>query len=116
MLVWTAVLLSRRQGFEPGSRTALTAAGAAILFGLLSLEAPGLASAILVLLLGFAAGNRVLAALGILSLFGFVAHFYYSLHASLLEKSGILAVTGLCLLAAHFVLARGFGGAEANHA
>jgi hypothetical protein len=113
LLVCTAVIMSRRQGFAPGGRTSLSAAGAAIVFGLLSLEAPGLASAMLVLLLGFAAGNRILAALGILSLLGFVAHFYYSLHASLLEKSGILAVTGLCLLVAHFALARGFGRAEA---
>ena len=35
-----------------------------------------------------------MAALGILSLLGFVSHFDYSLHATLLEKSGILAVTG----------------------
>jgi hypothetical protein len=116
LLVWTAVLSCRRQGFPPGSRTALAAAGAAILFGLLSLKAPGLASATLILLLGFAAGNRILGALGILSLLGFVAHFYYSLQASLLEKSAILAVTGLCLLAAHFALARLFGAAEAGHA
>ena len=73
---------------------------------LVSLTAPGLASALLILLLGFAAGNRLLAALGILSLLGFVTHFYYSLHATLLEKSGILAVTGLALLAAWFVLRR----------
>lgn len=107
ILVWAAVELARRQGFPPGSRTSLAAAGGALVFGLLAAAAPGLASALLILLLGFGAGNRILAALGILSLLGFVAHFYYSLHASLLEKSGILAVTGLCLLAAHLALRRG---------
>ncbi|HEX8258406.1 MAG TPA: DUF4401 domain-containing protein [Allosphingosinicella sp.] len=111
-LVWVAVALSRREGFAPASRTALSAAGAALLIGLLSLSAPGLASALLILLLGFAAGNRILMALGILSLLGFVAHFYYSLHATLIEKAAILAVTGLCLLAAHLFLRRGAAGAE----
>lgn len=116
VLVWAAVRLSVREGFVPGNRTSLAAGGAALLFGLLSLGAPGLASAILILLLGFGAGNRLLVALGILSLLGFVAHFYYSLHATLLAKSGILALTGLCLLAAHFALRRGFGPTEAGHA
>jgi hypothetical protein len=107
ILVWVAVALARGEGFAPASRVALAAAGAALVIGLLSLKAPGLASALLILLLGFAAGNRLLMALGIFSLLGFVSHFYYSLHATLLEKSGILAVTGLVLLAAWFVLRRG---------
>lgn len=114
LLVWAAAALSRREGFAPASRTFLAAVGAALLFGLLSLMAPGLASATLILMLGFAAGNRLIAALGILGLLGFVAHFYYSLHSSLLAKSGILAVTGLCLLAAYFILAR--RSAETGHA
>ncbi|HEV2745703.1 MAG TPA: DUF4401 domain-containing protein [Allosphingosinicella sp.] len=111
-LVWVAIALSLREGFAPASRTVSSAAGASLLIGLLSLNAPGLASALLILLLGFAAGNRILMALGVLSLFGFVGHFYYSLHATLLEKAGMLAVTGLCLLAAHFVLRRGASGSE----
>ena len=49
----------------------------------------------------------------IAGLLGFVGHFYYSLHASLLEKSGLLAVTGLCLIAAHFLLRRFFPAAPA---
>ncbi|HYJ81469.1 MAG TPA: DUF4401 domain-containing protein, partial [Allosphingosinicella sp.] len=104
ILVWTATALSLREG--GGNRISTLALGVAILVALVSLTAPGLASALLILLLGFAAGNRILAALGILSLLGFVAHFYYSLHATLLEKSGILALTGLSLLAAHVLLRR----------
>jgi hypothetical protein len=105
-LVGVALVLARREGAE-GAASGF-AVGAALVLALLSLAAPGLASALLILLLGFAAGNRILGALGILSLLGFVAHFYYSLHATLLEKSGILAVTGLCLLAASFILSRRF--------
>lgn len=116
-LVWVATELSRRDG--RGSRISVLALGAAIVVALLSLTAPGLASALLILLLGFAAGNRILIALGILSLLGFVAHFYYSLHATLLEKSGILAATGLCLLAAHFLMRRllpAVGAEDPSHA
>ena len=116
VLVGTAALLSRREGFAPASPAFLAAVGSALLFGLLSLMAPGLASATLILLLGFAAGNRLLAALGVLGLLGFVAHFYYSLQSSLLVKSGVLAATGLALLAAHYVLARRSAAAKARHA
>jgi hypothetical protein len=117
LLVLVAVLLSLREGHARASRTTLAAAGGALLFGLFSLGAPGLASAVLILLLGFAAGNRLLMALGILALLGFAAHFYYSLQASLLAKSALLAATGLCLLAAHIVLRRLPGeSAEPGHA
>jgi hypothetical protein len=104
VLVWVAAALTLREEAQGAGRISPYSVGAAILFGLLSLKAPGLASASLILLLGFAAGSRILVALGILSLLGFVTHFYYSLQASLLEKSGILALTGLLLLAAHFAI------------
>ncbi|HEY5724298.1 MAG TPA: DUF4401 domain-containing protein [Allosphingosinicella sp.] len=113
VLVWVAFALARREGFAANGRVALAAAGAALLLGLLSLGAPGFASALIVLLLGFAAGNRLLLALGIFGLLGFVSHFYYSLHATLLEKSGLLAATGVLLLAAHFLLRRFHAAAAA---
>lgn len=104
ILCWAAVVLARRLHPPPAGRIVLAAGAAAALFGLLALPAPGLASAVLILPLGFAAGNRLLLALGILSLLGFVSHFYYSLHATLLAKSGLLALTGLVLLAAYGAL------------
>ena len=117
VLLWVAVALIRREGVNPAGPVGLIAGAAALVLGLASLAAPGLASALLILLLGFAAGNRLLIALGILSLFGFVSHFYYSLHATLLEKSGILALTGLALLAAWFALGRiSSGTKETGHA
>ena len=104
VLVWTAAALARRELAERS--TFALAVGAALALGVVSLAAPGLASALLVLLLGFAAGNRLLLALGVLSLLGFVSHFYYSLHATLLEKSALLAAAGIVLLAAHWALGR----------
>lgn len=117
LLVAVAVMLSRREGYPPSSRVALAGAAGALLLGLFSLGAPGLASALLVLLLGFAAGSRLLMAVGVLGLFGFAGHFYYSLHSTLLAKSGLLAATGLCLLAAHLAIRRLSAEApEAGHA
>lgn len=106
LLVLVAVTLSTREGHSPTGRATLAAGGGALLLGLFSLGAPGLASAILILLFGFAAGNRLLMAVGVLALFGFAGHFYYSLSSTLLAKSGLLAATGLCLLAAHLVIRR----------
>ena len=106
ILVGVAFVLARREGFGAGSGTTRVALAAAVGVGLISLGAPGFASALIVLLLGFAAGNRLLLALGILSLLGFVSHFYYSLHATLLEKSGLMALTGILLLGAWFLLRR----------
>jgi uncharacterized membrane protein len=111
LLVWLALALCRREGLKPGSMTMLAAVGAAALLGLVSVGAPGLGSAMLLLLLGFAVGNRILIALAILGLLGFVGHFYYSLHATLLEKSGLLALTGLLLLGGCFLLKRGAAAA-----
>jgi hypothetical protein len=119
ILIWVAVALTGREDPPAGGRTTAIAAAAAALFGLLSIDAPGLASAMLILLLGFAAASRILFALGVLGLLGFVSHYYYSLHATLLEKSGLMAVTGLGLLAAWFVLRRLYPeppATEAGHA
>lgn len=106
LLVWLAAALCRREGAAPGSRAMLAAVGAAALFALVSVAAPGLGSAMLILLLGFSVGNRILMALGILGLLGFVSHFYYSLHATLLEKSGLLALSGVLLLGGCLLLKR----------
>lgn len=116
VLLCVAIVLIVREGADRRSTASRAAAAAVLVAGLASLAAPGLASALLILLLGFAVGDRLFAALGILSLLGFVAHFYYSLHATLLEKSGILAVAGLCLLLARFALRRGAGTMGAGHA
>lgn len=59
VLVWAAATLSIREGFGPAGRTFMLAVGAAVLIGVLCLAAPGLGSALLILLLGFAAREPV---------------------------------------------------------
>ncbi|HMC93021.1 MAG TPA: DUF4401 domain-containing protein [Allosphingosinicella sp.] len=106
ILVFVALSLARREGVARGSRLFVAVAAAALLTALVTIGAPGLASALLILLLGFAAGSRLLMAVGILSLLGFVSHFYYSLHATLLEKSGLMALAALLLIGIHLALRR----------
>ena len=107
VLAWVVLALTREEKLPGGSRAELGAFGGAAAAVLAAAAMPGLASALIVLLLGFAAKSRILTALGVLSLIGFVAHFYYSLHATLLVKSGILAATGVVLLLAYLAIARG---------
>ncbi len=112
VLGWVAVSLALREELPSGYRPLLFATTAIVLLGALSVSAPGLATAVVVLLLGFAAGNRVLMISGVIGLLGSSIHFYYSLHATLLVKSGVLAITGVCLLAASLFLRWAAVGSE----
>ena len=106
VLLWAVVLLLQREGVAPTSGPgAIALAGAAIL-GVASIKAPGVGPAAAILVVGYANGNRVLAGLGVIGLLGYLAHYYYVLHATLLEKSILLACTGFALLAARFALHR----------
>jgi hypothetical protein len=116
VLVWAVLRLLKREGVglgEPHGRIALTGA---VLLALVSLKAPGVGPAAAILIVGYANGNRVLAGLGVLALLGYLSHFYYALHATLLEKSALLAAAGLALLAARWGLRRWWPGEEAPHA
>jgi len=115
VLAWGALTLTSYEGLLPGSRGFLIAAGAVVLIGGISVSAPGLGAALLILLLGFASGTRVLMIASIIGLLGSATHFYYSLHTTLLVKAGILAITGICLLAASLFLRRAKSEVETPH-
>lgn len=116
IFVWTVLCLLRSQQIVPASRAGMAAIGAALLVGVLSFPAPGLATALLILLLGFACGNRILMGLGLLALLGFVSHYYYELEATLLVKSAVLASSGAALLAARLAMNQLFPiNAEKEH-
>ena len=106
VLLLASASLAVREGYRPGSRIFLLSVCAAGLSAILGVVAPGLGSTLLILLLGYAAGNRLLVGAGIFGLLGFTSHYYYSLHASLLSKSAILALTGFVLLAIAWYLRR----------
>lgn len=75
-----------------------------LLLVLVSLEAHGISIGIMILLLGYANGNRMLTGLGIVSLLFDISAYYYRLDVSLLEKSKLLALMGLLLMAVRVVI------------
>ena len=109
VLVWAVLRLLKREGVGPGEAHGRIALAGAGVLALISLKAPGVGPAVAILVTGFANGNRVLA--------GPLSHYYYALHATLLEKSALLAGAGLALLAARYALQHLWPEAtEAKHA
>lgn len=99
--------LARRAGWRPGEHRSLMAIAAALAVGAASFKAPGVASGLMIVLLGFAAANRLVLGLGIAALLFYLSSYYYLLEATLLVKSGVLTATGVVLLAVRWVLLRG---------
>ncbi len=74
----------------------------AVLLGYFS--TPGIIFSLLLLILAYHKNALKLAALGSISLAVFLCYFYYSLKLTLLEKSSLLIVSGLILLAGAFYI------------
>lgn len=112
-VVWQ---LLRRYGRELRDPLAVVALLGTGLIGFASLEAPGIAVAMVILALGFAGSNRVLMGLGIVSLFYYTSSYYYLLEVTLLGKSRSLLVIGLLLLALRWLLGRMIAAMEVKDA
>ncbi|MBM4270029.1 MAG: DUF4401 domain-containing protein [Deltaproteobacteria bacterium] len=106
VVLGTAVALLRREGLPLASGEGKAALAGTAILALASVEAFGVGPAIVILVLGFANGNRALVGLGVATLLAYLSHYYYSLHATLLVKSALLAGLGVALLAARFALQR----------
>jgi hypothetical protein len=103
-LLATVVTLLKRAGTAWDDRRAAPAIGACAAIGLASLEAPGIAGGLMIVVLGHANGNRVLAGLGVAGLVFYVSAYYYLLELTLMRKSAVLAATGVVLLAARWIV------------
>jgi len=103
-IVWVVWKLLIREGLTLGKEPGLAAIGGAVLVALVSVKAPGIGVTLVILLIGYANGNRVLTGLGIFSLLGYLSHYYYMLQITLLEKSALLVCTGIVLIAARLAL------------
>lgn len=75
-----------------------------LLLGVASMKAEGIAVGMVVLILGFANSNRILMALGMLSLLTYISAYYYLLDTTLRNKSFSLLLIGVVLLALRWVL------------
>ena len=95
--------VARGSGAEPRSLLGL---GGTVLFLVPAMRAPGLVAAIIVLLLAFRTGNRILLGLALVFLLVYLSAYYYHLEISLLLKSVTLAGSGLVFLALRYAQAR----------
>lgn len=100
-----------RNGVQPTSTAGLAALGAAVAVSVATMKAGGVAAALLVLMLGFARGNRALFGLGVVGMLGHLSYFYYSLELTLLAKSGALVATGVTLVVLWALMRAVFGTA-----
>lgn len=103
VLVVVAVLLKRLK-IVATSRAGTIALGGASLVMAVSFPAPGIAAALLILIVGFANCNRILFGLGLAAFAGFLSNYYYTLGSTLLEKSMLLIALGAILLVARLLL------------
>lgn len=69
-----------------------------------TVQAPGILTSALIIILGFARSNRILLTMGIIFLAIFISAFYYSLQETLLTKSIMLMVTGILFLGIGFAI------------
>lgn len=88
------------------SRQGYCALAGIVFLGVISIPMSGLNSALLFLLLGLYMHDKVISVLGICSLPVFMSVYYYSLHATLLEKSLLLMGLGLLMLLARWMVSR----------
>ncbi len=114
LLIAVVGYLLSRGGESWTSRRMLIALLMASVIMAVSLEAPGIATGFIVILLGFSNSNKVLSGLGIAALLFYVSAYYYTLQATLLTKSEILAATGATLILARWVASKWVFSQEAS--
>lgn len=104
LIVFLLHALWRRAGDRSGQVELAIFAAAAIAVAIIL--PPGAGAALVILVLAFSLGARVLALMGVLLEIYFLWKFYYDLNMTLLHKSFMLAGVGVVLLALWGVLAR----------
>ena len=103
---WSGLVVVRDATGRSGSRTGLIAAAMLAALALVALAVPGIAAAIVVLLLAQAAGQPVVTGLSAIALVASLGHYYYQLETTLLAKAGGIAAIGGALLIARAVMLR----------
>ena len=110
-VVW---ILLRRSGARWPGRTCIGVLAGTLGVVLVSLEAPGIASGLCMLRLGFAHGNAVLGGIGGTALLLYAGGYYYELDTTLLVKSQVMAATGVVLLLFRWALLRWIAPGDRN--
>ncbi|MCP4992697.1 MAG: DUF4401 domain-containing protein [Gammaproteobacteria bacterium] len=117
LLIGVVAHLLSRMGESWTSSRMIIALITTTLIAAISLQAPGIASGFIILLLGFSSSNRILVGLGIAALLFYISSYYYTLETTLMIKSEILAATGATLLIVRGIILKWvFPKSEAAHA
>jgi uncharacterized membrane protein len=102
ILLMLEIYLLNDYGIEMSAPQSYAIFISTVLTGLLLYQSPGIIASIIVLLLGFQRGNKVLMGLAIIFLTLFIIVFYYYLNLTLLIKSITLMTTGVAFLILRF--------------
>lgn len=100
-VVWQ---LLKRQGIKVPSRIANVALIGTVVLIIASLKVFGITVGVMIVLLGYANGNRILSGTGIFSLLYCVSVYYYTLQTTLLMKSQWLLFIGILFLLASWLI------------
>ena len=106
VLLYVVYALMVRRGFNISHGLTIVTLTCTAVVGVASIKATGISTGIMLMVLGFAASNRVLLGLGITSLLFFISSYYYLQDATLLVKSIRLFSIGVILLVARWVMLR----------
>ncbi|MBL7002692.1 MAG: GDYXXLXY domain-containing protein [Gammaproteobacteria bacterium] len=104
LLIYLSQYIRQQLKIQLNSRLgiAITASSAALI--ILGHFITGLSGALLLLIMGLIKQNRLLISFGITAFIGFVSWYYYLLSMTLLNKSILLLVFGVCFGIAYFIL------------
>ncbi len=106
VILYVVFELLKRQSIKIPSRVAIISLAGSIILIFASMKMFGITVGVVIILLGYANGNRILTSLGIASLIYYISAYYYSLHITLLDKSQLLAILGILLLLASWLIRR----------
>jgi hypothetical protein len=113
-LLWLVASIFNEHGVPLSTPEALLSFAAIIAIGAITQSTPAITATILMLALGFDRRARALIVFSIVFFLAFGAAYYYGLHLTLLQKSGILAASGAFCLTASAVVRYRFRAHEAH--
>lgn len=100
VLLWLEVRILRVHGVPLRSQPAIVTLAATVLLAVVTASTPGISAAAIVLALGFHRRNVFLLGLAAVFFAYFLGQYYYLLSLTLLQKSGVLILSGALALGA----------------
>ncbi len=102
--LYAAYLILKRYPIKIQSAPSLVIGGAIIILGVISVYVSGLLATSLIIIIATANSQRVLLALGVAALVGYVFWYYYQLDTSLLIKAISMLIIGITVLLMRWLL------------